>query len=233
MEKLKGKVALVTGGAQGLGKAIADVLIENNVQVVIGDIRIDEAKKIKNSKIFFLDVSNEKNVEEVVGEIVKSFGKIDILINNAAIDVTKPFVDFTPKEWRREIDVNLNGPFLLSKYVMPIMMGQKKGHIVNIVSTAAKRAWAQASAYHASKWGLLGLSHAMYVEARDFNIKVTAVVAGGMKTPFLLERFPGIDTGKLQDPLNVAKTIEFILKQPAETIITEVMVLPLYESSWP
>ena len=76
------------------------------------------------------------------------------------------------------------------------MRYQGRGHIVNIVSTAAKRAWANASAYHASKWGLLGLSHALHVEARPQNVKVTAVVAGGMRTPFLLDRFPDLDPGR-------------------------------------
>jgi len=113
------------------------------------------------------------------------------------------------------------------------MRRQGSGQIVNIVSTAGKRAWANASAYHASKWGLLGLSHALHVEGRTHGIKVTAVVSGGMRTPFLLERFPDIDPGVLQDPLNVARTILFVLTQPAETVIPEVMVLPMRETSWP
>jgi short-subunit dehydrogenase len=104
---------------------------------------------------------------------------------------------------------------------------------VNIVSTAAKRAWVNAAAYHASKWGLLGFSHALHVEGRQHNIKVTAVVCGGMRTPFLLDRFPDIDLNNLQDPANVAETVRFVLLQPAETVIPEVMVLPMRETSWP
>ncbi|HEX2140743.1 MAG TPA: SDR family oxidoreductase, partial [Candidatus Limnocylindria bacterium] len=100
-------------------------------------------------------------------------------------------------------------------------------------STAAKRAWPNAAAYHATKWGLLGLSHAMHAEGREMGVKVTAVVAGGMRTPFLLERFPDLDTGLLQDPANVADTIRYVLLQPAETVIPEVMVLPMRETSWP
>ena len=105
--------------------------------------------------------------------------------------------------------------------------------IVNIASTAAKRAWANASAYHASKWGLLGLSHALHAEGRPHRVKVTAVVAGGMRTPFLLDRFPELDPEVLQDPANVAETVRFVLTQPDETVIPEVMVLPLRETSWP
>jgi short-subunit dehydrogenase len=113
------------------------------------------------------------------------------------------------------------------------MRQQGSGHIVNVVSTAAKRAWANASAYHASKWGLLGFSHALHVEGRLNNIKVTAVISGGMRTPFLLERFPDIDADTLQSPENVAETIRFVLTQPAETVIPELTVLPMHETSWP
>src|SRR5437762_14277056 len=121
----------------------------------------------------------------------------------------------------------------MSKLALGPMRRQGRGHIVNIVSTAAKRAWPNASAYHASKWGLLGFSHALHVEAREHNVKVTAVVAGGMRTPFLLDRFPDIDLGTLQDPRNVAETIRYVLSQPGESVIPEVIVLPLRETSWP
>jgi short-subunit dehydrogenase len=113
------------------------------------------------------------------------------------------------------------------------MKAQRRGHIINIVSTAAKRAWANATAYHASKWGLLGLSHALHVEARPFGVKVTAIIAGGMRTPFILERFPDTDPGVLQDPRNVADTVMFVLQQPAETVIPEITVIPMCETSWP
>jgi short-subunit dehydrogenase len=104
---------------------------------------------------------------------------------------------------------------------------------VNITSTAAKRAWENASAYHATKWGLLGLSHALHTEARREGIKVTAVIAGGMRTPFLFDRFPDLDPGLLQDPRNVAETIRFVLSLPDESVIPEITVLPMRETSWP
>src|SRR5690606_21639875 len=133
----------------------------------------------------------------------------------------------------RVLDTNLRGPFLLSRLAFAEMKHQGGGHIVNIISTAAKRAWANASAYHASKWGLLGLSHALHVEGREHNIGVTAIVTGGMRTPFLLDRFPDIDVEPLQDPRNVAETIRFVLSQPTGTVIPEVTVLPVRETSWP
>ena len=104
---------------------------------------------------------------------------------------------------------------------------------MNIVSTAARRAWPNAAAYHASKYGLLGLSHALHAELRAHGIKVTAILAGGMRTPFLLDRFPDIPPGNLQDPENVAEAVRFALTQPPGTVVAELMVLPMGETSWP
>ncbi len=237
MNNLKGKTALVTGGSQGLGEQITRVLANSGVQVVIGDIQEDKARELSQTIEYVsavkLDVSREDNVKEVIERIVKMHGKLDIVVNNAGIDVTKSVEDLSVGEFELVVKVNLIGPFLVSKYALAEMKKKKKGHIVNIASTAAKRSWANASAYHASKWGLLGMSHGMYVEAREQNIKVSAVVAGGMRTPFILERFPDTPLDKLQDPRNVAETVKFVLMQPEETIIPEVMVLPLMESSWP
>jgi NAD(P)-dependent dehydrogenase (short-subunit alcohol dehydrogenase family) len=136
-------------------------------------------------------------------------------------------------EWDRILAVNLRGPFVASKAALEAMRRVRRGHIVNVVSTAAKRAWANASAYHASKWGLLGFSHALHVEARAVGVKVTAVIAGGMRTPFLLDRFPDLDPGLLQDPRNVADAIRFVLTQPDETVVPELTVIPMRETSWP
>ena len=160
-------------------------------------------------------------------------GRLDVLVNNAGVDVTAPFEEISIEDWDRILDVNLRGPVVMSRAAFPIMREQGRGHIVNVVSTAAKRAWPNASAYHASKWGLLGFSHALHTEARPLGIKVSAVVAGGMRTPFLLDRFPDLDPAVLQDPTNVADTIRYLLLQPDETVIPEVMVIPMRESSWP
>ncbi|MGN7981877.1 SDR family oxidoreductase [Burkholderia sp. 22313] len=105
--------------------------------------------------------------------------------------------------------------------------------IVNIASTAAKRAWPNASAYHPTKWGLLGLSHALHAELRPAGVSVSAIVAGGMRTPFLLDRFPDIDEDTLQPPEHVAAAVRFVLTQPPGTVVPEVMVLPMKETSWP
>src|SRR5690606_879700 len=134
--------------------------------------------------------------------------------------------------WERIVRTNLTGVFLVSREACAAI-GGRGGAIVNVASTASKRAWPNASAYHATKWGVLGLSYALHAELRAQRIKVCAIVAGGMRTPFLLDRFPDIDPGLLQDPRNVARAVRFVLEQPEETVVPEMMVLPMRETSWP
>jgi NAD(P)-dependent dehydrogenase (short-subunit alcohol dehydrogenase family) len=241
MEELKGKVVLVTGGGRGLGEAISHTLSSAGASVVVADIRDDLAHKVSGevqangfqALPLVLDITSEEQAQTAIDKIVSQYGRLDALINNAGTDLTVSIEELAIKDWDRILAVNLRAPFILSKFVLPVMKQQGSGHIINIASTASKRAWANASAYHASKWGLLGFSHALHVEARPYNIKVTALIAGGMQTPFLLDRFPDIDVSKLQDPKNVAATIRFLLSTPEGTVIPEMTVLPLGESSWP
>lgn len=236
---LKGKVAVVTGGSRGLGAAIAQVLGESGMRIVIADLELeraqDRAAVLAEQDISVialpLDVGDEAQVQQVVAQVRERFGRLDAVINNAAIDITVPVAELSGEEWERVVRTNLTGPFLMAKHAQAAM--KPGGHIVNIASTASKRAWPNAAAYHATKWGLLGLSHALHAELRPQGIKVSAVVAGGMRTPFLLDRFPDIDPDVLQDPMNVARAVRFVLTQPDETVIPEVMVLPMRESSWP
>lgn len=241
MPELSGRVVLVTGGGQGLGEATCQVLAEAGAVVVVADLRAEAAERVAarirerggRATSLALDVGDENQAEQAVRRVVEQHKRLDVLINNAGTDKTVSVEELEVGDWDRILRTNLRGPFLLAKFAFPVMRQQGRGHIVNIASTAAKRTWANAAAYHASKWGLMGLSHALHVEGRPHHIKVTAVVSGGMRTPFILERFPGTDPGVLQDPKNVAETIKFVLLQPDETVIPEVMVLPMRETSWP
>ena len=236
---LDGRRALVTGGARGLGAAIARELAGAGARVVVGDVRVEAAADVASElppgrgRAVELDVADPRSVAAAVRSAVDLHGGLDIVVNNAGVDVTAPFEGIALEAWDNVLAVNLRGPMLVSREAFPVMRAQGGGHIVNIVSTAAKRAWANASAYHASKWGLLGLSHALHVEGREHGIRVSAIVAGGMRTPFLLERFPDLDPDVLQDPANVARAVRFVLLQPEGTVIPELMVLPVHETSWP
>jgi NAD(P)-dependent dehydrogenase (short-subunit alcohol dehydrogenase family) len=224
--ELRGKRALVTGGGRGLGAAICRELAGSGMEVLSADIRPSSSPGISS---LTLDIADEQAVAKAIG----AMDRLDVLVNNAGVDFTLPIEELSLNQWDQVMRVNLRAPFVLAKHAARLMKAQGGGQIVNIASTAAKRAWANASAYHASKWGLLGLSHALHAELRPHRIRVSAVIAGGMRTPFLLDRFPDLDPGVLQDPVNVAKTVRYLLTLPEESVIPEVMVIPMRESSWP
>ncbi|RZS85809.1 NADP-dependent 3-hydroxy acid dehydrogenase YdfG [Pigmentiphaga kullae] len=235
---MAGRTVLVTGGGQGLGAAICQELAADGAHVLIGDIDEGKAHAMArrigaHTDAIGFDVGNESDVRAAIDRAISRFGHLDAVVNNAAIDLTVPIDELGLADWDRILRTNLTGPFLVSRHACAHMKQRGHGHIVNIASTASKRAWPNAAVYHATKWGLLGLSHALHAELRPQGIKVSAVVAGGMRTPFLLDRFPDIDTDTLQDPGNVARTVRFVLLQPDETVIPEVMVLPMRETSWP
>ena len=233
---MNGKVAIVTGGARGLGAAICRELSAAGAAIVIFDLNLDGAQLVANEvrgAAMKVDIGDEGEVRAAMEAVLSRTGRVDVLVNNAAVDYTLPIDELAVAQWDAVLRINLRGPFLLAQQAARAMKAQGGGHIINIASTASKRAWPNAAAYHAAKWGLLGLSHALHAELRPHRIKVSAVVAGGMRTPFLLDRFPDIDPGVLQDPANVAATIRFLLAMPAESVIPEVMVIPMRETSWP
>ena len=236
---LQHKVVLVTGGGQGLGEAICGELAQAGATVFVAD-RSDRAEHVAatlcndGARAHALrgDVGNEDDVRRFVDEAQRRYARLDALVNNAGIDRTTGVEALAVDDWDAIIRTNLRGPFLLCKFALPLLR-ESHGDIINVASTAAKRGWPNASAYHASKWGLLGLSCALHAEFRAHGVRVTAVIAGGMRTPFLLERFPDLDPAKLQDPRDVARAVRFALTQPRESVVAEITVLPVQESSWP
>lgn len=238
-ESLEDRVILVTGGGSGLGASICSTLARAGARMAVVDINEEAAREVAAqieqsggcAKAWYADVSDENSILEVLGQASQRFGRLDAIINNAGVDVTIGVQDLASSDWHRVIATNLSGPFFFVKHGLKHLA--PGGHIVNIASTAARRAWPNASAYHASKWGLLGLTQALHAELRELGVKVSAVIAGGMRTPFLLDRFPDIDVESLQDPQHVAQAIKFVLTQPPQTVIPEIMVLPMRETSWP
>jgi NAD(P)-dependent dehydrogenase (short-subunit alcohol dehydrogenase family) len=238
---LHGKTAFVTGAGSGLGLALATLLAASGADIVAADIaagkldatclRVREHGTRLHALAF--DVADPDAARGAIAQALDTMGRLDILVNNAGTDVTLPVAELSEHDWLRVIGTNLNGPFLLAKYAAEHMRRTGGGDIVNVASTAAKRAWPNAAAYHASKWGLLGLSHALHAELRPHGIRVTAVIAGGMRTPFLLDRFPDLDPALLQDPANVADAIRSVLLLPPSTVVAELTVLPMQETSWP
>lgn len=235
---LDGKTALVTGAASGLGRAISAMLTDAGCTVLCADCSADKLETLQadlpKAITMDIDVASAESIAEGWRRLDKLVDRVDILVNNAGVDHTLPITELSVDQIDHVLDVNLRGPFLMAREALTRWEDDGRGgHIVNICSTASKRAWPNASAYHASKWGLLGLSHAMGTEARESGVKVTAVVVGGMRTPFILERFPDTPLANLQDPANVAQTVRGVLELPAETVVPEVMAVPMTETSWP
>jgi NAD(P)-dependent dehydrogenase (short-subunit alcohol dehydrogenase family) len=236
---LEGKAILVTGGGQGLGAAICTELASAGATVYVAELS-DRAEQVAASlcnegmKAIAMrgDIGDETDVKRLLADVERRGGRLDGVVNNAGIDKTTGVDTLEVRDWDAIIRTNLRGPFLLAKFALPLLR-KTQGDIVNVASTAAKRGWPNASAYHASKWGLLGLSYALHAEFRDHKVRVTAVIAGGMRTPFLLDRFPDLDPSKLQDPRDVARAVRFALTQPRDSVIAEITVLPVQETSWP
>ena len=188
---LTNRTAVITGGAQGFGLDIAKRFLKSGARVIIWDIDKDElikaAKLLKNPNLSFnvVDVSNFVNVKDSVDEIVKS-NKIDILINNAGITgSTASLWDYDIDEWNKIVQINLMGTFNCCKCIVPNMIKNDYGRIVNVASVAGKDGNANASAYSSAKAGVIGLTKSLGKELADKNIAVNAVTPAGAKTRIL------------------------------------------------
>ena len=188
---LKNKTAIITGGAQGFGLDIAKRFLKSGAKVIIWDVDEGELKKaineVDNPNLSYntVDVSNFKSVKETADEIAKSTN-IDILINNAGITgSTAPLWDYDVDEWSKIIQINLMGTFNCCKSVVPYMIKNDYGRIVNVASVAGKDGNANASAYSSAKAGAIGLTKSLGKELADKNIAVNAVTPAGAKTRIL------------------------------------------------
>jgi len=188
---LKNKTSIITGGAQGFGLDIAKRFLKSGAKVVICDIDEDELKKAisevddPNLSYNVVDVSNFKNVKETVDKIAKT-ESIDILINNAGITgSTSSLWDYDVDEWNKIVQVNLMGTFNCCKCVVPYMIKNNYGRIVNVASVAGKDGNANASAYSSAKAGVIGLTKSLGKELADKNIAVNAITPAGAKTRIL------------------------------------------------
>lgn len=185
--KLKGKVVIVTGGAQGLGKAYCESLAEEGACVVVADIRdtvpVAERIKQKGGTAIALkaDITSEDDVLHMADEAVNAYGKIDALVNNAAVFSglgSNHFWEITPTDWDRVMKVNVKGPWLCVRAVLPQMMKQQSGKIINVGSATVFLGTSGFLHYVASKSAILGMTRAMAHELGDYNISVNTLAPG-------------------------------------------------------
>ena len=188
---LKNKTAIITGGAQGFGLNIAEKFLNSGANVIIWDVEEKKlqsvSKKINNPKLSYnvVDISSFEKVNKIVLEIEKS-SKIDILVNNAGITgPTTELWNYSLEDWNKVVEINLNGTFNCCKSIVPNMIKNNYGRIVNIASVAGKDGNANASAYSAAKAAVIALTKALGKELANKNIAVNAVTPAGAKTRIL------------------------------------------------
>lgn len=191
--RLEGKVAVITGAGQGLGRAYAHRFVREGARVVVADVQEDKANKVAQEVrdlggeglAVKVDVSDPESVQDMFGQIVERFGQVDVLINNASIFSTiemKPFEEISLEEWNRLMAVNLTGSFLCCQAVSPHMRERKQGRIINISSGVVLMGRPFYAHYVASKAGIIGLTRALANELGEDNITINAITPGPTET---------------------------------------------------
>jgi 3-oxoacyl-[acyl-carrier protein] reductase len=237
--KLAGKVALVTGAAQGIGKAVALLLARNGADIVVSDINLEKAEETakevqalgRKALATKVDVATLGDVEKMVESILAQFGKVDILVNNAGIARDKLILRMSEEDWDAVLDINLKGTFNCTKAVVRHMSKQKSGKIVNIASVVGEMGNAGQGNYAASKAGVIGFTKTIAREFAQRGINVNAIAPGYIETPMTdalpdkvkeeLKRLIPMD--RLGKPEDVAEAVLFLVSESANYITGQVL----------
>jgi NAD(P)-dependent dehydrogenase (short-subunit alcohol dehydrogenase family) len=213
---LKGKVAIVTGGARGIGKATVEAYAKEGANVVIGDMIVDEAQAVAKSlskggvKAIAVkcDVSKKADADNLAAAALKEFGKIDILFNNAGFTLAKPFLDVDEKDIDRVLGVMVKGVILCTQAVLPHMMEKNYGKIINTCSIAGLEGQDMSHIYCAAKFGVLGLTEALAKDMAGYGINVNAVCPGFTATHFYDPVITVLGMSGTMDDAEAKSTIE-------------------------
>lgn len=226
MEELRGKVALVTGAASGIGLAIARDLAQHGVRVTLADIDVERgqaaASNIQNARFQVADMTSDEAIQSLIEKTISEEGYVDILVNNAGIQHVAPITEFPEAKWKQIIDIMLTAPFLLTKAVLPGMYEQKWGRIINIASVHSLRASAFKSAYVSAKHGLLGLTRVTALEAAPYGVTCNAICPSYVRTPLVEKqiadqaRIHGIPESEVVEKIMVTEGAIRRLVEPEE-----------------
>jgi len=235
---LKDKIALVTGGASGIGAAIAEKFVEQGATVIIGDVDEELGKATAlamGEKVYFyyLNIADEQSVSGAIDKIANEFAKIDILVNNAGITNDRLLVRMTKEDWEKVLSINLTGTFLVTKAVVKYMMKQRFGKIINIASVIGLIGNAGQANYAASKAGIIGFTKSCAKEFASRNITVNAIAPGFIETR-MTEKLPEeikqayfklIPLGRFGKPEDVANLALFLASDQADYITGQVIAI--------
>ena len=240
-------VAVVTGAARGLGRVIASALARAGHRLVLVDVSplADTLGDVESAGADALavvaDVSSESDVAGLGAEVVRQFGRVDVLVNNAGVSLLRPAEATSVDEWRRVLEINLTGPFLLCRHLGPSMLAAGSGSIVNIASIAGLRGVSRRVAYNASKHGLVGLTYTLAAEWGGRGVRVNAVCPGWIKTEMDAEdqALGGYTDADIVDqvplarfamPADVAEAVVF-LADPSRSAFVNGVALPV-DGGW-
>jgi len=242
---LPGKVAIITGGRRGIGKAIALALAEAGADIAVCDRVIDDgelnavAEEVerlgRRSLAVKADITQKSDVDSMVRRVVDGFGVIDILVNNAAMNIMAPLLELREEGWDKIIDTDLKGYYLCSQAVGKIMVEQKRGNIINIASTAAMYTAPEMGAYCIAKAGVVMLTKILAVELAQYNIRVNAIAPSMVKTKFsqplwsdpesLKQIEAGIPLGRLAEPEDITGSVLFLASDASSYITGHTIVV--------
>lgn len=216
---LTGKTAIITGAGKGIGRATAIALAKEGVSLGLVARTEEDLQKVADEvqsedisvSIATADVTSPKQVDTAIGQLQKELGTTDILINNAGIAKFGSFLELDIEEWERIIQVNLLGVYYVTRAVLPTMMEQKSGDIINISSTAGEKGGPKSSAYTASKAGVLGLTESLAMEARKHDIRVTALTPSTVVTDLAIDQ--GLVKGNEENVLQPEDLAELMVAQ--------------------
>ncbi|ANK76667.1 MULTISPECIES: SDR family oxidoreductase [Ensifer] len=236
VNEVEGKVAIVTGAASGIGKATVELLRARGAKVIAEDVDPD-VRSLKADGIVPLvaDISRDGSAEEAVALALEHFGKLDLLVNNAARIVYKPVVEMTRHDWDYVMETNVTGAFLHSREAAKVMIKQKSGAIVNIASYASYFAFPTIAAYTSSKGALAQLTRTLALELAEHGIRVNAIGSGDVVTNllnsfmedgpgFLTEHGKGAPIGRAAQPSEIAEIVAFLASDRASFIVGSVVM---------
>lgn len=232
MERLKDKVALITGGTKGIGRGIAQALLHQGMKVAITGRDAfstkEAAKGLTENENYILaveaDVRNYESQQRAVEAVVKKFGKIDVLVANAGLGHFESITEMTPKQWNETIDTNLTGVFYSVKAAIDAIKGSK-GYIITISSLAGTNFFEKGTAYNASKFGLTGFTQALMLDVRQDDVKVTTIMPGSVSSHFG-GREPEDGADWRIQPEDIGQLTVDLLKMHPRTLPSKVEVRP-------